>query len=37
MKELFIAAAIGITVFALAACDPTPKTPKAVAMPAVMT
>lgn len=37
MKELFIAAAIGVTVFALAACDPTPKTPKAVTIPAVMT
>jgi hypothetical protein len=37
MKELFLAAAIGATVFALAACEPTPKAPKAVATSAVMT
>jgi len=37
MKELFLAAAVGMTVFALAACEPTPKAPKAVAIPAVMT
>ena len=36
MKELFLAAAVGVTVFALAACEPTPKTPKAVAIPAMM-
>jgi len=37
MKELFLAAAVGMTVFALAACEPTPKAPKAVVIPAVMT
>lgn len=37
MKQLFIAAAIGITALALTACDPNPKTPKAAATPAVMT
>lgn len=36
MKKLLIAAAIGITTMALAACDPMPKTPKA-ATSAVMT
>lgn len=37
MKHLLLAAAIGLAAFALAACDPTPKTPKAATPVAVMT
>lgn len=29
MKKILIAAAVGLTALALAACDPMPKTPKA--------
>ena len=37
MKHLLLAAAIGLTALALAACDPTPKTPKAATTAAVTT
>ncbi|MDP9899077.1 hypothetical protein J2W36_001322 [Variovorax ginsengisoli] len=37
MKNLLLAAALGLTAFALAACDPTPQTPKTATTPAVMT
>jgi len=37
MRQLFLAAAIGLTTLALAACEPTPKPPKAATTAAVLT
>lgn len=36
MKNLLLAAAVGLVAFALAACEPTPKPPKARAVATVM-
>jgi hypothetical protein len=37
MRQLILAAAIGVTALALSACEPTPKPPKAASTAAVLT